>query len=51
MKKKVSVSIDEGLLAWVDSEIEKKTFASISHAINLSLNELKNGLEKIRISE
>jgi Arc/MetJ-type ribon-helix-helix transcriptional regulator len=46
MKKKISVSIDEDLLAWVDAEIEKKTFASISHAINLSLNELKKSMKK-----
>lgn len=45
MKKKVSVSIDEGLLAWVNSEIDKKRFASLSHAVNLSLSELKKSLD------
>jgi len=42
MKKvKVSVSIDEDLINWIQGEVEKKRFASISHAVNYALNELK----------
>jgi len=42
MKKKISVSIDESLLDWVKIQIESKRFASLSHAVNYALNELKN---------
>jgi Arc/MetJ-type ribon-helix-helix transcriptional regulator len=41
MKRKISVSIDDDLLKWAESEIKKKRFASLSHALNLALNELK----------
>ena len=46
MKKKISVSIDEDLLGWVNDEVEKKKFASVSHAINLSLSELRKSMNK-----
>ena len=41
MKTKVSVSIDEDLLKWATAEVKKKRFASLSHAVNFALNELK----------
>lgn len=41
MKEKFSVSIDEDLLKWVDSQIKSKIFASRSHGIEYALNELK----------
>ena len=41
MKKKISVSIDSDLLAWAEEEVRKKRFASLSHALNFALNELK----------
>ncbi|MEM3191832.1 MAG: hypothetical protein QW292_07040 [Candidatus Parvarchaeota archaeon] len=41
MKKKISISIDEDLLAWAESQVKKKRFASISHAVNFALNELR----------
>ncbi|MDA8055789.1 MAG: hypothetical protein M0Z77_09130 [Thermoplasmatales archaeon] len=41
MKIKVSVSIDEELLEWVEVEVDKKRFASVSHAVNFALNGLK----------
>jgi len=40
-KKKVSVSLDEDVLKWTDEEVEKKRFASLSHAVNFALNELR----------
>ncbi|MCL4345810.1 MAG: ribbon-helix-helix domain-containing protein [Candidatus Thermoplasmatota archaeon] len=47
MKKKVSVSLDEEVLAWAEEEVKKKRFASLSHAVNFALNELKlKGTEK-----
>lgn len=47
MKKKVSVAIDEDLLIWVEDQIQKKRFASVSHAVNYSLNEVKKQGEKL----
>lgn len=41
MKEKFSVSIDENLLKWLDSQIKTKRFASRSHGIEFALNELK----------
>ncbi|MGP6207914.1 hypothetical protein ACNF42_07815 [Cuniculiplasma sp. SKW3] len=41
MKRKVSVAIDEELLNWIHGEINKKRFASVSHAVNYALNEEK----------
>jgi Arc/MetJ-type ribon-helix-helix transcriptional regulator len=40
-KKKTSVSIDIELLAWIDKKIKEKKFASVSHAIEYALEELK----------
>jgi Arc/MetJ-type ribon-helix-helix transcriptional regulator len=39
MKRKISVAIDESLLEWVHVQIQKKRFASVSHAVNYALNE------------
>lgn len=41
MKKKFSVSVEEVILKWLDSEIKTKRFASRSHGIEFALNELK----------
>ena len=41
MKPKFSVSIDDELCRWLDSEIKNKTFASRSHGIEYALNKLK----------
>jgi len=41
MKEKFSVSVDDNLLKWLDSEIKEKRFASRSHGIEFALNELK----------
>ncbi len=41
MRKKISISIDEDLLEWVESEVKKKRFGSVSHAVNFALNELR----------
>ncbi|MCH7647351.1 MAG: ribbon-helix-helix protein, CopG family [Thaumarchaeota archaeon] len=41
MKEKFSVSVDDDLLKWLDSEIKDKRFASRSHGIEFALNELK----------
>ena len=41
MKNKFSVSVEDTLLKWLDSEIKNKRFASRSHGIEFALNELK----------
>jgi Arc/MetJ-type ribon-helix-helix transcriptional regulator len=41
MKEKFSVSIDENLLKWLDSQIKTKRFASRSHGIEFALTQLK----------
>ncbi len=41
MKNKFSVSVEDNLLKWLDSEIKNKRFASRSHGIEFALNELK----------
>ena len=41
MKEKFSISVDDDLLKWLDSEIKNKRFASRSHGIEFALNELK----------
>jgi Arc/MetJ-type ribon-helix-helix transcriptional regulator len=41
VKTKQSISIDEELVAWLNTEIETKRFASISHGIEYALTVLK----------
>ncbi|MCZ7401214.1 MAG: ribbon-helix-helix domain-containing protein [Candidatus Methanoperedens sp.] len=40
-KLKTSIALDEDLLTWVDKEIDKKRFASRTHAIEYALQQLK----------
>lgn len=44
-KIKISVSVDEDLLKWVDDEIKVKRFANRSHAFENALQRLKNKAE------
>jgi len=41
LKEKFSVSIDNVLVKWLDSEIKNKRFASRSHGIEYALNKLE----------
>ena len=41
MKSKFSVSVDDDLCRWLDSEIEDKRFASRSHGIEYALSRLR----------
>lgn len=43
-KIKTSVSVDEDLLEWIDTQIKEKVFASRSHAIERAIKLLKNGM-------
>jgi Arc/MetJ-type ribon-helix-helix transcriptional regulator len=45
-KTKISVTIDTGLLAWLDTEIAKFTFQSRSHAIEQEVYKLKKEMEQ-----
>jgi len=40
-KEKMSVSIDENLIKWLDSQIKTKRFASRSHGIEYALTQMK----------
>lgn len=40
-KVKTSVALDEDLLTWIDEMIERKRFASRTHAIEYALQRLK----------
>lgn len=37
---KLSVSIDEDLVAWIDQEIKEKRFASRTHAFEYAIKQL-----------
>ena len=41
MKRKTSIALDEDLLAWVQEMIERKRFATRTHAIEYALQRLK----------
>ena len=40
-KRKTSVSLDTELLAWIEKKIKEKKFASVSHAVEYALEELR----------
>jgi Arc/MetJ-type ribon-helix-helix transcriptional regulator len=44
-KRTKTISIDSRLIDWVNSEIEKKEFSSLSHAVEKALYELKRSYE------
>ena len=41
LKKKTSVSLDRELLSWVEKKVREKKFASVTHAVEYALEELK----------
>ena len=47
-KLKTSVALDEDLLRWIDEMIERRVFASRSHAIVYALECLKRDMKKRR---
>jgi metal-responsive CopG/Arc/MetJ family transcriptional regulator len=44
-KRKVSSSVDSGLLEWVDQNVANFTFQSRSHAIEQALYRMKKEME------
>ncbi|MCX6670175.1 MAG: hypothetical protein NTV25_10300 [Methanothrix sp.] len=45
-KVKVTASMDADLVNWMDKEIEKRRFASRTHALEVAIAQLRNGIEK-----
>jgi len=41
-KLKTSVALDKDLLAWIDTQVEKKRFANRSHAVEYALQKLRD---------
>ena len=42
MKKKVSITIEEDLLKWVDEQTKSVEYSSRSHVIEVAISRLKN---------
>lgn len=40
-KRKTSVTLEEDTLAWIDQKIAEKQFASVSHAIEYAISQLR----------
>jgi Arc/MetJ-type ribon-helix-helix transcriptional regulator len=45
-KVKVTASMDTDLVEWIDKEIEKRRFASRTHALEFAIAHLKEEIEK-----
>jgi len=45
-KNRVSVTIDEKLLKWLESQVDSKRFGSKSHGIEVALEVLKKKIEQ-----
>jgi len=43
---KTSINLDEDLKQWADEMIKKKRFGSVSHAVNYSLQRLRENEEE-----
>jgi Arc/MetJ-type ribon-helix-helix transcriptional regulator len=46
MKIKKTVTLDIELIKWIEQKVKEKEFASVSHAIEKALFELKKHYEK-----
>ena len=47
-KRKVTITVDEGIIRWIEREIARKRFASLSHAVEFVVTKLmkKESTEK-----
>jgi Arc/MetJ-type ribon-helix-helix transcriptional regulator len=45
MKVKVTASMDAELVEWIDQEVEKRRFASRTHALEVATAKLKEEME------
>ncbi len=39
-KRKVTITVDEEIIRWIEKEIARKRFASISHAVEYAVTRL-----------
>ena len=39
-KRKVTITVDEEIIRWIEKEIARKRFASISHAVEYAITRL-----------
>lgn len=46
MKKNISITLEETLLAWIDKQLEKARFRNRSHLIEYALVQFKESEEK-----
>ena len=46
MKLKKTITINKDFLDWIDQKIEEKEFASLSHAVEKGLYQLKKNYEQ-----
>ena len=42
VKEKVSITIDDRLLDWIDNQVQTKKFANRSHGLEFAIQQLKN---------
>jgi metal-responsive CopG/Arc/MetJ family transcriptional regulator len=47
-KQHISLTIDAGLLEWIDSQISDFTFQSRSHCVEQAVHKLKKDMEKAK---
>jgi len=45
-KEKISLTIDQGLLEWIDRQVQEFIFQSRSHAVEQAIFKLKTEMEK-----
>jgi len=45
-KQTKTITLNKGLLEWIEEMIEKKEFGSISHAIEKALTKMRNEYER-----
>ncbi len=41
VKRKTSVAIDDELLEWIQGKVKERKFASVSHAVQYALEQLR----------
>lgn len=51
VRAKVSATIEQGLVRWIDEQVERKRFRNRSHAIEWALDKIAKGKLKDEIVE
>jgi Predicted transcriptional regulators containing the CopG/Arc/MetJ DNA-binding domain len=46
MKKNISITLEETLLAWIDKQLEKARFRNRSHLVEYALTQFRESEEK-----